>query len=55
MFNTDLHHGRDARIVAIDDATFAAREVTPGSDGTGIAAGESFRLAPGAARIFVNY
>lgn len=55
VFNTDLHHGRDARIVAIDDATFAAREVTPGSDGTGIAAGESFRLAPGAARIFVNY
>ena len=54
VLNTDLHHGREARIAGLDQDVVVAREVTPGGKGETISAGEVLTLAPGAARVFVN-
>lgn len=54
VINTDLHHAHDAHLTGLDSDTLLAREVTPGSQGQTIAAGDVLALAPGAARVFVN-
>jgi len=54
LINTDLHHGRDARLGGLDGDVAAAREVTPGGRGETVMPGSVVALAPGEARIFVN-
>jgi starch synthase (maltosyl-transferring) len=54
VINTDLHHAHDVRISGLDPDTVAGREVTPGSKGKTAVLGDVLKLAPGAARIFVN-
>lgn len=54
IFNTDLHNAHDVGISGLDPDTLMAREITPGSHGQTITAGDVLQLAPAAARIFVN-
>lgn len=54
IFNSDLHGAHEVRLAGLDPDTLLAREVTPGSQGQVIKAGDRLRMPPGAARIFVN-
>ena len=54
LFNSDLHHAHDVRLVGLDPDTQLAREITPGSQGLIIKAGDTLPMSPGAARVFVN-
>jgi starch synthase (maltosyl-transferring) len=54
VINSDLHHAHEVCISGLDADILLAREITPGGKGQTIAAGDVLRLAPGAARVFVN-
>lgn len=54
VINTDLRNLHDVCISGLDSDIVLGREVTPDNQGETVTAGHILKLAPGAARVFVN-
>jgi len=54
LINTDQNAKRAVRVRGLDPDLKEVREITPGNEGHGFAAGSEVSLAPGEIKVFVN-